>query len=474
MAASLAVGVALVGPVAAQEPPEPQPLEGLDNLALFASPASDGVPNTLTRSFPPQVVCVVVPQTCTEQSEPIRDPITGIIQEADESAEPEPAHAVSPDTMALTYEAGNIRYQNGLTFELPAVPSGERVDSFVLQFNQINPTYSSSSPAFRQVVLAAVAGAGSQNPAVFQEQFVEALNRDPVDQPEMGIEVCPFKSPYPIVPNPERDEDTPRGEYENEPAEPNSANPPLAASDEAIPEQDSDGDGLSEPNIDCLFGSLGVLDPDTSVWSFDLTFALRAWDEGTLENNGVFFRPTGAPNLAFGDPDTSFNAQVTLELADATYTLASSEPPPPPAPLAPAPPPPPAAQPAPPPAQSQPQTQTTTTFTPAPITSSGGGFSSGSAPVVTNDPGPVAAAPAPAPPPAQETVAQQPIAAPDIPEPGAYWLLWLLVPVFLAGMYLTSSSLTDEELVMEGNGRNGAMTRLIANQEAQLGRPITV
>lgn len=466
MLAALSIGV--VGPAIAQEASEPVPFETIEQIALFAAPNTDAVPNTLTTSFPPPVVCVLRPELCTPDTAPIRDPITGVIVAVDESAEPSPVQPVAAETLPVTFTAGNIQYQDGLTFSLPPVPDGDKIDSFVVTLGQIQPSYAGDSPLFRQAVLAAVAGAGSRDPAVFQAEFTKALESAPTSQPQIGIEVCPFKSPYPIVPNDGPNED---GTYENEPAEPGSAAPPLAASDNAIPQQDEDGDNLPEPNVDCLFGASGTYDEATAVWSFDLTFALQAWIDGTLDNNGVLIRPTGAPNLAFGDPDTSFNAQVTLDATSAAYMLATSPPPPPIEPLEPLPPAPvvTTAEPAPAPGQSAaPVTTTTTTGGSTPITSSSGGFSSGNAPVTTQDEGPLTAAPVQdAPVVAEETVASpQEIAAPFVPvESGYYWLLWLLIPIFLMGMYLTSGALTSEELVDDETRRQGAMTRLLQNQQ---------
>ena len=73
-------------------------------------------------------------------------------------------------------------------------------------------------------------------------------------------------------------------------------------------------------------------------------FAARAWVDGTLANNGILLRPTGVPNLAFGDPDTSWFSQVALDGAGPyEASFATSEPfvpapfvPPPPPPACPA------------------------------------------------------------------------------------------------------------------------------------------
>ena len=65
-----------------------------------------------------------------------------------------------------------------------------------------------------------------------------------------------------------------------------------------------------------------MFDAAARTWTFDLTFAVQAWTEGTdgdvLPNQGIMLRPVGAPNLAYGDPDFSTNWQVSL--ADSTAT----------------------------------------------------------------------------------------------------------------------------------------------------------
>jgi hypothetical protein len=87
-------------------------------------------------------------------------------------------------------------------------------------------------------------------------------------------------------------------------------------------------DGSRLPRTDCVTGTTGVFDDKTRTWHFDLTFAVQAWTEGTdgdtLDNQGVMFRPVGAPNLAYGDPDFSTNWVVSL--ADSTNDDANLRP----------------------------------------------------------------------------------------------------------------------------------------------------
>src|SRR5690606_10613976 len=78
-------------------------------------------------------------------------------------------------------------------------------------------------------------------------------------------------------------------------------------------------DGVRLPDVDCLLGPSGQLDPDTGPWTFGLACAARAWLDGrdgqSFPNEGILLRPVGAPNLAYGDPDLSTNWLVSLSIA---------------------------------------------------------------------------------------------------------------------------------------------------------------
>jgi hypothetical protein len=112
-----------------------------------------------------------------------------------------------------------------------------------------------------------------------------------------------------------------------EPFEPGGA--PEASHADEIPRDEDTGEAL----VDCVVGSGAAFDAETERWSFDLTFAAEAWSSGELDNHGVLIRPTGGPNLAFGDPDTSTNAQIVLGTEDVTVAMDTAEPPPPAEPL---------------------------------------------------------------------------------------------------------------------------------------------
>jgi hypothetical protein len=416
-----ASALGLMSPAVAQEEPEKVDVD-VTKLALYASPVTDVVPDTVTDSFPPNVVCLLFAQLCPEATDDLRKETGDLIGEIDDSAPSEPIQPIQPDGIAVAFSGGNIRYQSAVELALPDVPAGEEIVSYVVTFAQ-NPgqSYSRESPAFRQAVQAAILGAANRNPEQFAAEFQKALAEEPQREFKIGIEACPLTKAF---------EESP---------------PPQALPDDDIPRDDS-----GDLAVNCLYGTNGSFDGENLTWSFDLTFAAMAWADGTLENHGIFLRPIGGANLAFGDPDTSQNAQVVL---DTTLQPASAEiqTAPEPEPFTPAPPPPansgqvggnePATS-APPPASS-------TMFPPA---AAAPPADSGQVPAPETAPAP---APVPAP----------PLVVADQAEPGTFWAIWLLVPVFLGGMYMLAQSLTAEPAVAVAS-RGGAMTRLIERQQA--------
>lgn len=423
------MGTALVGAVLAGGPAVAQDATEVDvpvtARALIAYPANDVIPDTLLGQFPPQVVCVVVPDACPESLEPVREPIAGVLREVDANQETSPLQPANPDGLTVTYTGGTPRYASAVQFELPEVPAGEEVDEFVVTFPQGQPSFSFDSPLFRRVVMAAIKTAGSQDPAVFQEQMAKALEEEPFTQPELGIEACPLTVPVP--------ED--------------------AAAPQSVPVRDiseENVDGELQPAVDCLYGSNGRFDPDAGTWAFDLTFAAKAWASGELPNNGILLRPTGAPNLAFGDPDTSTNAQVVLDVTESpTAVFASSEPPPPVETLAP---------------MAPPSSDSGTTGGPSMVSQPPSSQimasppSQGSATPTTP---PAEVAPPQTAPQAggdgAEALALDPVAEPG---PSTPWTLWLLIVPFAGGAWLTARSL-NEQVVATGPSRGGALTRLV-------------
>lgn len=433
----LALG-ALLGaltPALAQESDDDtEPVE-VDRHQVYVSPLTDAAPAALTSRFPPEVVCIVFPDTCGDEAQQANEAFQTATGEVDDNAPTSPVQPVPPDSVAASFAAGTTRYQSALRFELPEVPSGEEIVTYRLTIEQGQPTYHSSSPMFRQAVLAAVAGVGSQDEQVFRDEFVKALEREPVDQQVIGIEACPLTQAF---------EGTEAGE---------------ARSDDEIPREEGDDDGPGPLALNCILGANGQFDEDAGTWSFDLTFAAEDWSSGELDNHGVLLRPAAAPNLAFGDPDTSTNAQVVLDVTTASATVETAPPPEPVEPLeplstdggaggvddggggeAPAP---------------------EVSFG-EPVDTGGGVETGGGTGLGTGQPDVAPAEPAP------ETDAPA-VAAPDT-EPAASvpqtpWWVWTLVPVFLGGMYVMAQALVADPALATG-ARGGAMTRLIAQRRA--------
>lgn len=398
----------------------------VESQAQWAFAPSDAVPSLLTSEVPPGVICIVEPAACPEELDPItKDLLTPLLGEVVVDAEPIPVQLLPPGEIAVAIFAGAQRYMSGLKFALPAVAAGEEVDSFLVTFDETQPTYNYSSPLFRQAVLAAVAQAGTTDdfPATFQEEFQKGLaNEDgqfpPVDpETRLGIEVCPFTEPF------------------------KPSTPPLVDSDVDIPRDESGGFA-----IDCLRGANGVFDASAGTWTFDLTFAAQAWASGELANHGVLFRNQEAENLAFGDPDVSSFFQTVLVTESAVGALVSS-PPPPPLPSLPPPP------------------------------ASDGGTVSG--PVVTQPP--PSAVPPPstdvAQPPQVAAPTQPPVASPPV-EPVAaeittpWWAVALLLLLFGAGWYLTAGALNAT--VDTVHARDGALANLTARSTTSPDPPTQV
>lgn len=429
MVASMLGAASLAVPAMAQDADEPTEVEvEVQRLGLFTYPLNDAIPDTLLEQFPPQVICVLFPEFCNDQTAPVRDPITGVVRDIDDLDQTSPLQPVQPDTLTVRYLGGVPQYISAIDFVLPEVPAGEELDQLTLVLDQTPPTYAFDSPAFRRAVLAMIQFAGSQDPAVFQEGMQAALAEEPASQPELGIEACPL-----VV-------DIPEG-----------AEPPQSKPASELNVEGPDGpDGAPQLGVDCLYGSNGVFDAEAETWSFDLTFAAQAWADGILENRGVLLRPVGAPNLAFGDPDTSTNAQVSLDAAAPKVLVASSEPPPPPPPFEPVTPPPATTGTAPPPPPSNPPSSSL--FTAPPPMASGDFEAVPPAEVAPQTPTP------------QQTPAPQSLDTVPVATPSQGPWVWLLVPAFLLGAWLVARSLTEELAV--ATARPGALSRLVAGELA--------
>lgn len=420
-------GMAVLAFPAGAQAPEPDELElEVEQVALFAAPVNDAIPDTIMTSFPPQVVCLVFPDACLDNTQPVRDPITGALLEVDRNDDASPVHPIPPDSLAVSFLGGNLRYESALQFEVPRFDT--EIESFVLELPQGQPSYSFDSPLFQEAVFEAVKLAGSQDHEAFRDGLIQALEEeDPVGEPLLGIEACPLTVPIP-----------------------SGAEPPQAESTSTI--EAPTADGGSAPAIDCLFGTNGSFDGESQTWSFDLTFMVEAWNDFTLPNHGILFRPVGAPNLAFGDPDTSTNIQVVMDASEPPTALVTSrEPTPEPTDEGP-----------------EPETQAPAATTPPPSTPPSTGTAPSSTtpssnvvlpPPTSTDTTPPAPPPAEVAPPAEAPPADEPVASvPVASEQGWPWS-WLLVLPFFGGAWLTMRSLTEE--LVTAPARTGALTRLV-------------
>ncbi|MDX1620652.1 MAG: hypothetical protein R3320_06665, partial [Nitriliruptorales bacterium] len=319
MAASLALATVLgmAGPVGAEEtsgtPEEAQEAKTTKH-GFYDAPLLNVIPPSVLQQFPPQVVCLVVVQACTgnlneNQPDESRDgyvAVTGGIQEGMDTAEANDPHEprsphVPENTLPVAITTGQARYHSAVAFELPSVPSGHQVDSFKLYLTETNPTGGVSSPVARQAILAAMTCAREcQNDQFEKILFMgcdggrtDSPGTCPAEQEPLRVEMCA------IADNPSTDEKN--AEWKGE--------------------RSQDPDNI--PEADCLLGANGKRLEDGS-WEFDMTYAMDAWANGEIANNGVLLVPGGAPNFAFGDPDSTFNKQVTFENA-IKYTIATSE-----------------------------------------------------------------------------------------------------------------------------------------------------
>jgi hypothetical protein len=447
MAGSLALGTALatLTPAAAQEgasvPDGAEPVE-VEATAFYEHPYFDALPNTVVAEFPPGVFCLVAPSAPVCQPNPVSEGVEGGLTAIEEGEPDPPESPVPPDTLPTSITAGEKRYESAVKFTLPQVGADETVGEFTVVLSETQPTYHSSSPMFRRAVLAALACVRECDR---QEEFQKVLAEDPVESAVIEVEVCPVTEPF---------------------------------------EEGRSQSTEELPAVDCLFGATAQrVDGGDGQWVVDLTFAAQAWLSGELENNGILIRPTGAPNLAYGDPDATTNAQVTFtEEILAAFTT----------------------EPAP--------DDSAFGFDGGTDGGNGGdadGFSSDSgdfsadeggfsSPSGGSDDGFSSSDPFSSPAEvarddgeeAPEVAAgddagvgggggagDAPLAGPDS-EPassGSTWWLWLLVPMFAVGTWMTAQSLSAEPVVTSGAlSRSGGLCRRIArNQGSAGGAPMT-
>jgi hypothetical protein len=94
----------------------------------------------------------------------------------------------------------------------------------------------------------------------------------------------------------------------------------MVASHKDIPTDD-----YGAANVACHLGGFGQFDPDTGIWTFDVTRAANAWASGELANNGLFLQPFITNYVGLGDEDPSTNAQVTFDATSVTVVATSAK-----------------------------------------------------------------------------------------------------------------------------------------------------
>lgn len=260
-------------------------------------PVTDAIPRGVLGLGNISLICIFAPEACPADLADVyllaSDPIGVLI---DPNVEPEPIQpAVPADTVAVGLLAGTVRYQSALTFERPAPPSGSEWGDFRMVLEQEQPSYNVSSPATR-AALDAVLALPDGDPEGAQQAFMDTLGREPLDTAILGIRACPLTVGVESVAAPQTASfrDMPRDEY-----------------------------GSLE--VACQYGAFGEYDTETNLWSFDLTRAANAWDDGTLEYHGVFFEPVVTNFFGLGDEDPTTNAQVTLTATTVTVSATSRE-----------------------------------------------------------------------------------------------------------------------------------------------------
>lgn len=292
-------GVGIFGFVSPGSAADQQQVAQVERSAYFTRPASSATPPVLTDGFPPSTACLVaglagLPQLCGEQIADIGDQLGlggGIpVPETIDSSLVQP---VAPATLPVGMAAGQERYSSMLRFELPEIPAGQEFAKVELLLRPDGVNYAAESPAFRELVLAAISQISDQDPTQFADVFSDVASGETAAFAETitGIEACPAIETW-----------------------------------DGGTAQNAGVEGERVPDVDCLVGTTGVFDTSNSTWVFDITFAVEAWTTGGLggepiPNEGILFRPLGAENLAYGDPDLSTNWLVSLANEDAADDL---------------------------------------------------------------------------------------------------------------------------------------------------------
>lgn len=284
-----AVPVATATTASATTPTEVE--QAIDASAVFAHPASDGIPKGVFGIANPSLICIFAPcpPEASEVIALISDPL-GATQDVHGQATP--VQALPEDSIAVSLRFGAREFESAIRFEVPPPPSGQQYQRFEVVLPQADPTFHTSSPTFRDAVNAAFILVRDEDPEGAADRLMQGLTNQPIDQQVLEVRACPLRVAFTPTESPSvaQSADIPRDEF--------------GAIDMA-----------------CQFGAFGVYD-DAGSWSFDLTRAANAWSSGELENHGLMIMPVRTNFVGLGDEDPSTNAQVTFpDLAVTLRTL---------------------------------------------------------------------------------------------------------------------------------------------------------
>ena len=273
--------VVVAGPMSAagsQEAAKATPLK-VTKEAFYTYEIAGTLPPVLVKQFPPSPVCLVAPaQVCGPEVDALKAALglsAGLpVPDVPDYQSPQP---VEPGTLPVGMIGGATRYVSALRFDLPTMPKDALVEKFELVLDEADLTFSIESPAFRAAVLTALSQYPNRNPDAIQAYFESLVagdtalaNFDPT-----GIEVCIVRTAF------------------------------VAGTSQ---------DPANRPQADCLVGATGTRDADAGTWTFDIAPIVQEWVDGA-PNEGIYFGPLGAQNVAYGDPDPSTNFQVSLKTA---------------------------------------------------------------------------------------------------------------------------------------------------------------
>lgn len=270
--------------------------QDVTGAVVYAYPASESAPTQALGIANPSVACVIGVPCPPELSDPLyyaSNPV-GVTEPVHGNTAP--MEAVPPDSVAVGLMGGTTRYESALHFEVPNLPDGQEFQSFAVQMTQKDPTYHSSSPTLRNAIDAAFVAYRTEDAAKAIAKLEQAITSEPASAAVLAVQACPLQAPF-------------------EPVE-----TPMVASHKDIPT-----DEYGAPNVACHLGGFGQFDPETGVWTFDVTRAANAWASGELANNGLFLRPFITNYVGLGDEDPTTNAQVTFAATSVTVVATSAK-----------------------------------------------------------------------------------------------------------------------------------------------------